>query len=77
MEEDTSLRGSPVTKSEIDDDNAQVVNAIILWRIYDVLLLILSETGGPEIAGKVALAHERGEFIGPGPSLNIKETDDE
>lgn len=57
-----------MTKGSIEDD-AAVVNSIILWRIYDLLLLSLAQTN-PELARKVAIAHERGEFIGPNPAFS-------
>lgn len=63
---------SDVTKREIDDtDPGQVVNTIILWRIYDVLLLILTELS-PESAGRVAQGHENGQFLGPNPSITAE-----
>lgn len=63
-----------MSKASIEDD-AAVVNTIILWRIYDLLLLDLMSRN-PELARKVVLAHERGEFVGPNPAFS-KEANDE
>lgn len=67
-----------VTKEYIEahsiNEQADVVNTIILWRIYDTLLLILSELGGD--AAALGQMHERGEFIGPEPSVTLEEDDD-
>lgn len=57
-----------MTKSNIED-SANVVNSIMLWRIYDLLLLDLMSRD-PDLAIKVVKAHERGEFVGPNPSFS-------
>ena len=65
------MKDDPITKRDVDrqtvDENAPIVHSIILWRIYDVLLLLLRETN-PEVAGKVAEMHEQGLFVGPNPA---------
>nr|ALS91343.1 MetaGeneMark_Unknown Function [uncultured bacterium] len=57
-----------MSQGNIEDD-AAVVNTILLWRIYDLMLLDLMARN-PELARKVATAHERGEFIGPNPAFS-------
>lgn len=52
-------------------EHLDMVNAITLMRIYDLLLLTLD----PKVALHVTKVHERGEFIGPNPSY--RETIDE
>lgn len=62
-----------VTKGYVDDNHG-VVNSIILWRIYDLLLLILMDRD-PQAARQVAEMHEAGQFLGPNPAY--AEADDE
>lgn len=65
-----------VTKEYVEsiEDASGVVHTIMLWRIYDTLLLILGALGGDAAAlGKM---HEAGQFIGPIPSLNTEIDDD-
>lgn len=57
----------PEPTKEYVEDNSAVVNSIILWRIYDVMLLLLREAN-PEVAGKLAEMHEQGLFAGPLPA---------
>lgn len=65
---------TPVTKKEIDGDSAQFVHVIMLWRIYDALLLILNQLGGD--AASLGKMHEAGEFIGPMPSVSVEESEE-
>lgn len=58
----------PVTKSEIDGSAEGIVQTIILWRIYDTLLVVLDALGGDSPA--LAKLHERGVFLGPNPSFS-------
>jgi hypothetical protein len=62
---------TPITKTEIDGTSAEFVNVIMLWRIYDALLLILNQLGGD--AASLGKMHEQGEFIGPMPSVSVEE----
>jgi hypothetical protein len=55
-------------RHEVGPDNSAIVHTIMLWRIYDVLVLLLGEFN-PELAAKVGQMHEAGHFIAPGPSL--------
>lgn len=64
-----------MTKNNIEDE-ASVVQTIILWRIYDLLLLDLMGRD-PGMAAKVAAMHEKGEFVGPNPSFSKDNLDDE
>lgn len=56
------------------EDAANVVNSILLWRIYDLLLLDLMAKS-PEMAAKVVRMHEQGQFVGPNPSFSKDEDD--
>lgn len=58
---------------EIDGSPAEIVNTIMLYRIYDALLLILAQLGGD--AGALGLMHEHGEFLGPNPAVALEEVD--
>jgi hypothetical protein len=49
------------------NDEYEVVNSIILWRIYDVLMLLLVEHNS-EAALKLTQMHEKGVFLGPNPA---------
>lgn len=51
-----------------------MVNSIILWRIYDILLLLLMESN-PEAARKLAEMHEGGHFLGPNPAYKEPENE--
>lgn len=57
---------TPLTTGEVLDalGNEMVAQTIILWRIYDLLLLTLPA----DAAKHVAQVHEAGEFLGPNPS---------
>jgi hypothetical protein len=65
---------SDVSTSEIDGSPAEIVNVIMLYRIYDTLLCILSELGGD--ASALGKLHESGQFIGPNPAVSIEEEED-
>ena len=60
----------------VTDDNSSIVHTIMLWRIYDVLILLLGESN-PELAAKVGQVHEAGRFIAPGPSLSEEVDEDD
>lgn len=53
--------------SQFINDEVGVVNSIMLWRIYDVLLLLLD----PQVAKRVSEVHAQGEFLGPNPSFRL------
>ena len=75
MEDESYLDyNPPVTKSEIDESSAQVINTIVLWRIYDTLLMILNELGGD--AAALGRLHGAGQFIGPNPAVTLEEVDE-
>lgn len=59
---------------ETVDENAPVVHSIILWRIYDILLLLLMEQN-PDAAHRLAQMHEEGHFLGPNPSYKEPENE--
>lgn len=62
-------------REPVTEDNSGIVHTIMLWRIYDVLVLLLGEFN-PELAAKVGQVHEAGRFIAPGPSLAEDANDD-
>lgn len=49
------------------DEEAAFVNTILLWRIYDALILLLTLQSREQALSLTAL-HESGEFLGPNPS---------
>jgi hypothetical protein len=57
------------------EDAQGVVQTIMLWRIYDVLLLLLRQTNRP-MADQLVEIHEKGEFVGPNPSYVQRGSDD-
>lgn len=61
------MTDAPLTKSEIDSDSTDVVNSIILWRIYDALIVLIT-LQDPSSAIKLTKMHEEGEFLGPNPA---------
>lgn len=62
-----------ITKSDIDEQTG-VVNTILLWRIYDTMLMVFAQLGGD--AGALGQLHEAGQFIGPNPSVSLEEEDE-
>ena len=63
-----------VTKRDIDEQTANIVNTIVLMRIYDVLLLILDNLN-PTDARRVAEGHENGQFLSSNPSVRPRVDD--
>jgi hypothetical protein len=63
------------SREPVSDENSGIVHTIMLWRIYDVLVLLLGEFN-PELAAKVGQMHESGRFIAPGPSIAEENEDD-
>ncbi len=51
------------------EDNLEMVNYIMLHRIYDVLLLLSNKLVGPEETEKMSKYHEDGYLLGPSPSF--------
>jgi hypothetical protein len=51
------------------EDNLEMVNYIMLHRIYDVLLLLSNNLVGPEETEKMSKYHEDGYLLGPSPSF--------
>lgn len=60
-------------KSEIDAESTAVVNSILLWRIYDVLILLLGEQN-IDLSRNITKMHEAGEFLGPNPAYRPDES---
>jgi len=53
-------------KSQNLEDN--LVNYIMLHRIYDLLTLISNKLVGPEDTAKMVAYHDQGYLLGPSPS---------
>lgn len=64
-----------MTEPEYIDDQSGIVQNIVLWRVYDVLLLLLREQNRP-LADQLVEIHEKGEFVGPNPSYVERSVDD-
>lgn len=50
------------------EDNLEMVNYIMLSRIYDVLVLIANKVVGSEDVAKLVEYHDQGFILGPNPS---------
>lgn len=61
----------PEVSHDVAEDPA-LVNTIILWRIYDVLSVLLSNIN-PKDWESVMKAHEAGIFITPAPAFRVGE----
>lgn len=55
------------------EDNLEMVNYIMLHRIYDVLLLLSNKLVGPEETEKMSKYHEDGYLLGPSPSFRSED----
>ena len=51
------------------EDNLDMVNYIMLHRIYDVLTIIANKLVGPEDTSKLIQYHEQGYLLGPTPAF--------
>lgn len=60
--------------SEIDGGATDVVNSILLWRIYDALIVLIT-LQDTNAALKLTKLHEEGEFLGPNPSYRPEPTE--
>lgn len=49
--------------------NLDMVNYIMLHRIYDVLTIIANKMVGPEEVDKMIKYHDQGYLLGPNPSF--------
>lgn len=72
---DESPPDVPVTREEIDAESTAFINSIILWRIYDVLVLLLGAQS-PASAKSITKLHEEGGFLGPNPAYRPAEPDE-
>jgi hypothetical protein len=63
-------------KSNNLEDNLDMVNYIMLHRIYDLLTLISSKMA-PEDTAKMIQYHEEGYLLGPVPSYRPTEENNE
>ena len=50
-------------------DNLDMVNYIMLHRIYDVLTIIANKMVGSEEVDKMIKYHDKGYLLGPNPSF--------
>lgn len=50
-------------------ENIDMVNYIMLHRIYDVLTIIANKMVGPEEVDKMVKYHEQGYLLGPNPAF--------
>lgn len=57
-----------------DNDTSQVVQSIMLMRIYDMLTCIARGVN-PTEAAAVFEAHSLGKILGPAPSFDMSEDD--
>ena len=55
------------------EENLEMVNYIMLSRIYDVLVLIANKLVGSEDTAKLVNYHDQGYLIGPIPSYTPQE----
>ena len=51
------------------EDNLEMVNYIMLHRIYDLLTIIANKLVGPEDTSKLVQYHEEGYLLGPAPAF--------
>ena len=54
-------------------DNLDMVNYIMLHRIYDVMTIIASKLVGAEEVDKMIQYHNQGYLLGPAPSYTPQE----
>ena len=60
-------------KSQNLEDNLDMVNYIMLHRIYDLLTIIANKLVGPEDTSKLIQYHEQGFLLGPTPAFTPSE----
>ena len=64
-------------KSQNLEDNLDMVNYIMLHRIYDLLTIIANKMVGPEDVSKMVQYHEQGYLLGPTPAFMPQEENQE
>lgn len=57
------------------EDNLDMVNYIMLHRIYDLLTIIANKLVGPEDTSKLIQYHEQGFLLGPTPAYSPQESE--
>lgn len=57
---------------EYINDETNVVNSILLWRIYDALIVLITLQDA-NAALKLTRMHDAGTFLGPNPSYRPEE----
>ena len=68
-----------MTENENKEDLAQnldMVNYIMLHRIYDLLTIIATKLVGPEDVSKMVQYHEQGYLLGPAPAYMPQESEE-
>lgn len=58
------------------EDNLDMVNYIMLHRIYDLLTIIANKFVGPEDTSKLIQYHEQGFLLGPTPAFTPQESEE-
>lgn len=58
------------------EDNLDMVNYIMLHRIYDLLTIIANKLVGPEDTSKLIQYHEQGFLLGPTPAYSPQESEE-
>lgn len=58
------------------EDNLDLVNYIMLHRIYDVLLLMANKIVGSEETQKMSKYHNDGFLLGPAPAYSQKDSEE-
>ena len=64
-------------KSQNLEDNLDMVNYIMLHRIYDLLTIIANKLVGSEDTSKLIQYHEQGFLLGPTPAYTPSEESSE
>lgn len=71
----SELKGGEEPKDVFDESAAEVVNTIMLLRIYDMLLIIARGINQSE-AIEAVTAHRDGKILGPPPSWDMSDDSD-
>ena len=58
------------------EDNLDMVNYIMLHRIYDLLTIIANKLVGPEDTSKLIEYHDQGFLLGPTPSYTPQDSNE-
>lgn len=64
------------TQNQNLEDNLDMVNYIMLHRIYDLLTIIANKLVGSEDTSKLIQYHEQGFLLGPTPAYSPQESEE-